>query len=158
MKGQSAQLLINLFCIISSRQMILNQALGVRNAFCIRPALMDHILAHPAETVPEFLWALYRRDDEYRGIRVSRDFVEFNGFRKCSSDESGVHKKLADAIMRAAGSLKWVKPYTRNVRNRKYAFRTWLNSIGMTGPEYEDARQILLSRLYGSSDRRGLKK
>ena len=44
----------------------------------------------------------------------------------------------------------------KNIRNKKYAFRTWLNSIGMKGQDYEQARRIMLSRLPGRSDRRSL--
>lgn len=158
MRGHSGHSLLNLFSIVSSRQVLLNSALAAPKAFLVLPSLMDDLLAHPPVTVPEFLQALYRRDREYGGIRLDTESIELTGFRRCRQDEADIHRQLADIIMDAALSLNWVKPYTRNVRNRKYAFRIWLNAIGMAGPEYERARQVLLSRLYGRTDRRGLRR
>ena len=83
-----------------------------------------------------------------------RTHVILTGFRKGKSEEKQIHRQLADLMVNAARSRAWTKTFTPKVRNRKYVFRTWLNSIGMTAPEYEYARSILLSRLPGRSDRR----
>ena len=157
MQGHSGKSLLNLFSIVSSRQVLLNKALAAPKAFFVLPSLMDDLLAHPPVTVPEFLQALYRRDQEYGGIRLDAETVELYGFRRGKPEEADIHRQLADVIMDTALSLNWVKPYTKNVRNRKFAFRVWLNAIGMSGPEYERARQVMLSRLYGRTDRRGLR-
>ena len=76
------------------------------------------------------------------------------GFSLCPPEEVQIHRQLAERINHISASSHWIKPYTRNVRNKKYAFRTWLNEIGMIGPEYEEARTVMLGRLYGQSDRR----
>ena len=152
--GHSGRTLMNLFSIISSRQILLNNALNANKAFFVLPVLMNRLLAHPPVTVNEFLQALYGHDQEYGGIRIDQKNIEWTGFNRCNSEEKFIHIQLADLIMKAALSLNWVKPFTKNVRNRKYAFRTWLNMIGMIGPEYEEARQIMLGRLYGQSSQR----
>lgn len=152
--------LLNLFSIVSSRQALLNCALAAprSKAFHVAPSLMDDLLAHPPTSVAEFVQALYGRGREYRGMRIDLAHVELTGFRRCPRDEDHVHRQLADRIIETALTLKWAKPYTKNVRNRKYAFRTWLNAIGMSGPAYAEARQVMLDRLYGWTDRRGIRR
>lgn len=154
MDRHSGQTLLNLFSIFSARQRLINQAIGSRRAFFISPELMNHLLDHPPEKIDGFLQALYGRKKEYAGIHVTPAHISLTGFLKGNPEESHIHRQLADLIMNAALSQNRIKPFTKNVRNRKYAFRIWLNSIGMIGPEYEQARQILLSRLYGRADQR----
>lgn len=153
-EGHNGVSLINLMCIISARQRLLNQAIDARGAFYVAEGLVSDLLAHPPETIYNILQALYGRDDEYSGIILRRDYICFTGFEKGHPEESHIHRQLADHIVASALSRGWIKPFTASVRNRKYAFRIWMNSIGMTGPEYEDARTILLERLYGRSDQR----
>lgn len=159
-EGHDGRSLLNLFSILSSRQQLLNQALAAprSKAFFVAPTLMDDLLAHPPITVTEFLQTLYGRDEEFSGVRISLDRIELTGFQRCKQDESPIHRQLADRIIATALTLRWAKSYTRNVRNRKYAFRTWLNAIGMVGPEYAEARQVMLNRLYGWTDRRGVRR
>ena len=157
-EGWDGRRLMNLFGILSSRQQLLNRALAGNKAFFVLPSLMDDLLAHPPLTADEFLQALYGRAQEYGGLRVDRAGVEWTGFRRCRPEEAAIHRQLADRMMEAARTLNWVKPYTRNVRNKKYAFRTWLNMIGMIGPEYEPARRAMLDRLYGQSSQRSIKR
>jgi hypothetical protein len=122
---------------------------------------MDRLLAHPPQTVPEVLRVLYRREEEYRGIRIDQESghykVVLTGFRRCPQEDAPIHRQLAELIIQAAREHQWIKPYTRNVRNRKYAFHTWLYQIGMTGTDYAEARSILLGRLYGQSGHRRIR-
>ena len=59
-------------------------------------------------------------------------------------------------MVAAAISQNRVKPFTRNIRNKKYMFRFWINAIGMRGPEYEEARRVMLARLPGRTACRSL--
>ena len=153
------KVLLNIFCMISARQQFLNRALAAKkDAFRVSPSMMEHLLSHPPITRDEFLQALYDRDREYSGIRVEQSFFILTGFSRCPPEEAQIHHQLADRIIHAARSSQWIKPYTRNVRNKKYAFRTWLNEIGMIGPEYEEARTLMLERLYGQSDTRCIRR
>lgn len=159
LEGHNGRTLMNIVSIISARQRMLNQALqgkaSFRNpAFHVAAALMDDLLAHPPKTPADFMQRIYGREEEHKGLCFTSDYITFTGFEVCSKDEQPVHRQLADHIMETAISKQWIKPYTENIRNRKYAFRIWLNSIGMIGPEYEEARRILLGRLYGRGDRR----
>jgi hypothetical protein len=154
MAGMSAQMLINLMCIISSRQDLLNRALDAKGAFFASRALMEVILSHPPQTTAAFLQRLYGHEDDYRGVRFDLGHVALSAFDACPSNERQLHEQLAERIMHAARGHLWMKPFTNNVRNKKYALRSWLNAIGMQGPEYEESRRIMLSRAYGRSDYR----
>lgn len=156
MSGHSGATLLNLMCILSARQRLINRALDARNGFHVAPQLMSDLLAHPAATIPEFLQALYGREPEYAGVRFTLRYIALSGFRKGHAEEAHIRRQLADRIVRAALTQRWAKAFTRRVRNPKYAFRTWLNSIGMIGPEYEEARAVMLSRLPGRADQRSL--
>ena len=157
-KNENGKVLLNLFSIISARGQLLNKALGVKkDVFCVEKELMEGLLKHPPQTVTEFLQALYGKENKYKGLLVSHSFVALTGFDHCCPEEKHIHRQLADKIFHSACTLQWVKPYTRNVRNKKYAYRTWLNAIGMSGPEYEEARTVMLGRLYGQSGQRSIK-
>ena len=154
MAAHSGKTLRNLLSILSARQDLMNRALAARDAFYVSPALMDAVIAHPPTDSAAFLQQLYGRENDYRGISFDPATIVFTGFSLCPAEEAPCHRQLAERIMNAALTLEWVKPYTRRVRNQKYAFRIWLDSIGMGGPEYEQARRLMLGRLYGRSDQR----
>ncbi len=154
----SGKTLLNLFCIISARQLLMNKALAAAKAFYVMPSLMDSLIFHPPVTTADFLQILFWHENEYGGIRIDFENIEFTGFQMCRQEEAHIHHQISDLIIDASLSLDWVKPYTKNVRNRKYAFRIWLNSIGMIGPKYEEARHVMLDRLYGSSACRSIRR
>ena len=152
----SGTTLMNLISVLSARQQLLNRAIDARGAFYISPRLMRDLLDHPPAAVPDLLQALYGRDDEYAGVIFSIHSVILSGFRKGLPEEAHLHKQLADSIVKAALSHHWVKAFTPRVKNQKYAFRTWINSIGLTGAEYEELRRVMLARLPGRADRRSI--
>lgn len=157
MEGHSAKSLLNLFSMISSRQQFLSRALAAKNgAFYVSRDLMEHLLAHPPQTIEYLLQGLYGWEGAYRGISVSQSYLVLSGFAFCPIEEEAIHRQLAERMLHVSTHSQWIKPFTRNVKNKKYAFRTWLNEIGMIGPEYEEARTVMLSRLYGKSDRRSM--
>ena len=92
----------------------------------------------------EFLQLLYHFPGAYRGVAFSPEDIRLTGFLKNRTIPLHVRRQLADHLMYAAVTRQWIKPYTVNSRNKKYAMRTWLNSIGMTGDEYAEARKWLL--------------
>lgn len=147
--------LLNLMCIISARQLLINRSLDMPGALFIRKALMKRLLAHPPESANDFLRSIYNRDKEYRGVIFSPGSVEFTCFRKARPEEAAIHRQMADLIMNDAETKKWVKPFTRRAANKRDAYRTWINSIGMIGTEYEEARRVMLARLPGEASDRG---
>lgn len=151
---QTGQTLLNLFCILSARQNLINRALAAKDAFFVSPNLMKNLLAHPPSTKEEFLQALYNEQTGYKGILICSAWISFPGFKDAPLEEIHIHYQLTEKIINTALSRQWIKPFTGNPRNKKYAFRTFLNEIGMIGPEYEDARRVMLARLPGRADQR----
>ena len=153
-RDYSADTVFNILCILSARQYLLNRALDARGAFFVSPQLMTDLLDHPPAALCDILQALYGREDDFEGVEFSLTHVIFSGFRKCRKDEADVHRQLADRIIAAANGRKRAKAFTPRVRNQKYAFRVWMNAIGMTGSDYDRARATMLPRLPGRTDRR----
>ena len=156
--GHTGKTLLNLMCMISARYRLINNALGCRGAFYITPELVNDLLAHPPVTIDEFRRSIYGRDEEYKGLKLTDNSIILDGFRRGKPEEAHVHRQLADMMIREALARQWIKPFTRNVRNRKYAMKTWLVTIGMNGVEYAEARTVMLGRLYGRSDKRVIPK
>lgn len=154
MEGHNGTTLLNLMAVFSARQQLINRALETKKGFYVAPQLMRDLLAHPPVTVADFLQALYGRDEEYRGLVFTPAYIALSGFRRGRPEERFIHRQLADHILKVAQTQGWVKAFLPNVRNKKYVFRTWLNAIGMTGPEYETARMTMLARMPGRSDQR----
>ena len=146
--------LTNLFSILSARSRLLNRALAGRRAFFIDPQLMRELLAHPPDTALDFMRVIYGKEERYQGIRINEECIAFEGFSRCRREEAPFHRILADHIIECSLSRRWIKPFTKDIRNKKYAFRMWLNEIGLIGPEYEEMRQTLLARLPGRGDRK----
>ena len=76
-REHTGQSLTNLFCCLSARSLLLNQALESRRAFYVDPQLIRRLLAHPPVTVFDFLRALYGKAALYRGIEVNSEYIVF---------------------------------------------------------------------------------
>ncbi|MBQ7604338.1 MAG: hypothetical protein IJU75_05230, partial [Clostridia bacterium] len=128
---------------LSARQKMLNPALGGR-FFYVSKKLMNDLSAHPPESVPALLSALYGRERELVGVRFSKTRVTFTGFGKTPPGREKSPEQLCRLLVRAAERQKWVKPHACRMREPRSALRAWLNSVGATGPEYDGLREALL--------------
>ncbi len=151
----SGKTLLNLVGMLSARQKLINQAIGAKG-FLLDSGLVRSLYDHPPVTLHDFLLAVLWKEELLKGLILNERHIVLDGFDRGKATDVRIKKQLADALIASALRLSRVKPFTRDVRNRKYAMRTWMNEIGMTGPEYEEARSVLLGRLYGRSDQRKL--
>ena len=53
--------------------------------------------------------------------------------------------------MRARTAVRSVSGLIIQTENPKFAMRTWLNNLGMIGPEFETARKFLTQNLEGDT-------
>ena len=143
-KDHTGNTLVNILNTISARHILLNRALSSPGAFHADKCLIRDCLHHPPVSSWEFLQLLYHFPGAYRRVAFSPEDIRFTGFLKSRTVPLHVRRQLADHLMYAAVTRQWIKPYTVNSRNKKYAMRTWLNSIGMTGDEFAEARKWLL--------------
>ena len=85
-------------------------------------------------------------------IQVTDDKINFPWFhRVLSADESNAAMLFITALCRMSKTQKRVSAKQKETDNEKYAFRCFLLRLGFIGPEYKEARKILLQNLTGSS-------
>ena len=149
MEPHTGLTLMNLLCQISARQYLLSAAIGKPGAFSVDPGLILQLQSHPPVTRAEFLQALYGKKKLYHGIRFDPWYIRLNGFRRSRTVDARYCRQLADRMVETALTQNWVKPFTTNIHNKKYAMHTWLNAIGMRGEEYSPARLALTRTLSG---------
>ena len=58
---------------------------------------------------------------------------------------------LCGMMNKQALDQKRIQAKTVNEENEKYALRIWLTRLGMNGPEYKEARGVLMENLTGNS-------
>ena len=62
-----------------------------------------------------------------------------------------IYSAFFKALYRFAENAKRVNETHKPVENEKFAMRTFLNRIGLSGPEHKPLRKELLKNLSGSS-------
>ena len=145
-EGFTGRNLLNLINIFAAREKMLNKAVDHPNAFHMGAGFVRELNEENPSTIGDFLDVVYTSGGEkvMKGVRVTQTTVSFPGF-----PESSTFISLADLILKAARNHGWIKPKAKEAENEKYSFRVWLNSIGMKGDQYREARQELLSHFEG---------
>ena len=87
--------------------------------------------------------------------------VEFRGWNflaPADGKQNGIHCgllktfiQLSLAISARAKEIKTASPKVPSMDNPKFVMRTWLNSLGMIGDEFETARKFLTQNLEGDA-------
>ena len=80
-----------------------------------------------------------------RGLRVAGEHLVFTGF-----PPNEAYQMLANCMVQKASRIRYAKAKSAPVVNEKYTFRVWLNSLGMIGEEFKDARRVLLRNFNGN--------
>lgn len=152
LEGHTGATLMNLINMIHSRQFLLNQSVGRPGAFHIDETARQKLATDVPETAQEFAEKMAAVGAEkFRGIIIS-DRIRFTGFPLSEDPEvNQAHIQLAAQMNARAREKQRVNPKTADSVNQKYSFRVWLINIGMAGPEYKDARKVLLKNLSGHS-------
>lgn len=148
MDSFTGRTLVNIVNTLASRGKLINKAIGRPNAFHMGTKLVRELKAENPNTVAEFMDVLHRCGGEkaIRGLRLTGGKIVFTGF-----PDNTACRALAEHIVNAALSLRWIKAKEPTGENEKYIFRVWLNALGMKGAEYSTARAELLKRLEGNS-------
>jgi hypothetical protein len=85
-------------------------------------------------------------------INVTDDKIEFPWFsREVAADEVKAYTFFISLLCKFSKELKHASSKPVETDNEKYAFRCFLLRLGFIGPEYKDARKILLQNLTGNS-------
>ena len=85
-------------------------------------------------------------------INVTEDKVEFPWFtRELTAEETQAYTTFLSLLCKFSKELKHASSRPVETDNEKYAFRCFLLRLGFIGPEYKEARKILLQNLTGSA-------
>ena len=85
-------------------------------------------------------------------INVTEDKIEFPWFtRELTAEEAKAYTTFLSLLCKFSKELKHASSRPVETDNEKYAFRCFLLRLGFIGPEYKEARKILLQNLTGNS-------
>lgn len=85
-------------------------------------------------------------------IHILGDRVDFPWFEECDNPEAiKAYMTFITALCDMACKQKRITAKEKEVDNEKYAFRCFLLRLGFIGPEYKEARKILLQNFTGSA-------
>ena len=151
MKDYTGSTLKNLVNMIYSRQFLIKKALGVEDNF-VEEYFISAINNIDFETTKDFLYILEELGRENcKGISFNEDTITFIIKKQgLVPEEIGEIAKFFSLLNNTAKQLKYASAKPINTDNEKYAFRTWLIRLGMTGNEYKSTRKLLLQNLSGN--------
>ena len=85
-------------------------------------------------------------------INVTDDKIEFPWFtREVTAEEAKTYTLFISLLCKLSKELKHASSRLVETDNEKYAFRCFLLRLGFIGPDYKEARKILLQNLTGSA-------
>lgn len=150
--GSSIRNLINL---LYTRADLLNKALGTgfRVDTGLTEALKDEARILTKESL---LAAIAAYEDEHGkaidGLTITQERITFGTLPETNDAEVlRTFTILCGMMNKQALDQKRIQAKKVNEENEKYALRIWLTRLGMNGPEYKDARRILMANLTGNS-------
>lgn len=83
-------------------------------------------------------------------LEVTDEKVSLDWFKELDLKESEAYQLFLNHLVDYAKKRTRVITQPREYENPRYAFRCFLLQLGFIGPEYKEARKILLSKLHGS--------
>lgn len=138
----------NIVKMLSAKERLINRAIGVPNAFHMKTDFVRELKETVPSTMDEFrsIMSQFGGAAVMKGIWLSGEQLIFTGF-----PETEACRILAEHIVMTATKSRWIKSSAVESVSEKYSFRVWLNSLGMKGPQYAQARAELLKNLKGDS-------
>lgn len=150
--GSSIRNLINL---VYTRADLLNKALGT--SFRVDAGLIQALKDGASILTKEsLLAAIAAYEDEYSkaidGLAITQERITFGTLPETNDAEVlRTFTILCGMMNKQALDQKRIQAKTVNEENEKYALRIWLTRLGMNGPEYKEARGVLMENLTGNS-------
>ena len=150
--GSSIRNLINL---LYTRSDLLNKALGT--SFRVDAGLIQALKDEASVLTKEsLLAAIAAYEDEHSkaidGLTITQERITFGTLPETNDTEMlRTFTILCGMMNKQALDQKRIQAKTVNEENEKYALRIWLTRLGMNGPEYKEARRILMANLTGHS-------
>ena len=147
MDGHSGNTLRNILNMVYSKQPLIKKSLGLEGDL-VETAFIENLKEIDVTSIDSFEAALDQfGEGGHPGIVF--DFEKKTLTFKHSKGDAAIW--LFSLINKKAKAQKRSQIKQGQTINEKYAFRTWLNSLGMVGKEYSEIRKELLKNLTGDA-------
>ena len=143
----------NLVNLLYSRGKLIGKATG--GHFHVEEGLVEKLKDDSCTfAIMNFINAVSDYETEHgaalEGLKITTEKVTFTGFPTAPDHEHlTAFAQLAVLMNQQAISQKRIQAKDVNDENEKYALRTWLLRLGMNGPDFKEARKILMENLSG---------
>ena len=143
----------NLVNLLYSRGKLIGKATG--GHFHVEEGLVEKLKDDSCTfAIMNFINAVSDYEAEHgaalEGLKITTEKVTFTGFPTAPDHEHlTAFAQLAVLMNQQAISQKRIQAKDVNDENEKYALRTWLLRLGMNGPDFKEARKILMENLSG---------
>lgn len=154
MKNHTGATLRNLINLIYTRASLINKALGT--GFRVDEALVEALKDEACALTKEaLLQAIGGFETEHGkaidGLTITPEGITFSTLPETGDAETlQTFTVLCGMMNKQAMDQKRTQAKVVNEENEKYALRIWLTRLGMNGPEFKDARRVLMANLGGN--------
>jgi len=154
LEGHTAASLRNLVNMLASKQHLLVSAFGLTEPL-IDTNLAEDLHQRPMEDMDSFKTA-WADVEAQRSLGLEMNFEKHTLAIKLlkdnpTPDEMAAFLDLVACMNENARKLKYSSSKPAQEDNPKYAMRTWLLRLGMSGDAFKKTRKVLLARLSGSA-------
>lgn len=153
MDGHTGITLRNLINMISSKQILIKKALGIKTDI-VTKEFVEGINNVRIASIEDFKTAALEIGEE-KCPGISFDFeketLEFKFIKDMENTNTQIASQFAEALNESSKKFKHSSPKERQTDNEKYTFRTWLLRLGFIGDGYKQIRKELLGKLRGNS-------
>lgn len=154
MKNHTGATLRNLINLIYTRAGLINKALGT--GFRVDEALVEAMKDDACALTKEALLQAIGGFEAEHGKAIDGLTITPEGITFSTLTETGdagtlqTFTILCGMMNKQALDQKRIQAKAVNEENEKYALRIWLTRLGMNGPEFKDARRVLMANLSGN--------
>ena len=148
MENHGANSLRNLINLVYTRSSLLNKALGT--SFRVDEEVIEALKELPESAkVADVIYCV--GEDEAEGFQIDEDTITFGPLPDATPERVRAFTELIGKMNKQALTQNRILAKLVNDESEKYALRIWLIRLGMSGPEFKEARKVLMQNLSGSA-------
>ena len=148
MDHHGANSLRNLINLVYTRAPLLNKALGT--SFRVDEDVIEALKELPESAkVADVIYCV--GEDEAEGFHIDEDTITFGPLPDATPERVRAFTELIGKMNEQALTQNRILAKPVNDESEKYALRIWLIRLGMNGPEYKEARKVLMQNLSGNA-------
>ena len=143
--------MVNIVNAFAAKGDLVNKSVG--GSFDISLSFVKLLADENPATLDDFRHILYTCGGAWvmQGLTLTDNRLIFTGFPQPPDDEHlNAWRQFVDCLVATAKVAHHLKSKPLKTANDKYTFRAWLNTLGMKGPEFKEARAILLAQIEGN--------